>query len=267
MFGTIDVKARPLKLGFLVNPNRASQVRHAIQLASSMWGGMYFPIISIYGKIPRRWREDGMRTSKAQDVISGYVDAYDPDILVQVTSDVPHYIASLGIRVIKPDEIWRTSARGSRHLPRFGIGIFEILKEVFHEHFRFTSKYPVKVAFPRLPREHALFWASVFGELPPSLVSNLKQNYAKPLEIDFNHLDVSSFSRLLDGDVLFPRRIVSHKIEVSGRAGFGRDACLFFMDADKTDDIIDYWNLRAMGREVVPVPRQYQDAPALRELD
>ena len=28
-------------------------------------------------------------------------------------------------------------------------------------------KYPVKLVFPKAPRKHGLFWASVFGELPP----------------------------------------------------------------------------------------------------
>jgi hypothetical protein len=33
--GTVDIKIRPTKLAFLVDPNSASQVREAIRLASS----------------------------------------------------------------------------------------------------------------------------------------------------------------------------------------------------------------------------------------
>ena len=33
------------------------------------------------------------------------------------------------------------------------------------------------------------------------------------------------------------------------------------MDATKFADIVDFWNLRALGRSVIPVPKQFVDVP------
>jgi hypothetical protein len=45
MLGSIETKVRPLKLACLVDPGDATQLRDAIRLSSSLWGGIYFPII------------------------------------------------------------------------------------------------------------------------------------------------------------------------------------------------------------------------------
>jgi hypothetical protein len=44
MVGNVDIKVRPLKLAYLVDPNDKDQVREAIRLSSTLWGGVYFPI-------------------------------------------------------------------------------------------------------------------------------------------------------------------------------------------------------------------------------
>ena len=55
-------------------------------------------------------------------------------------------------------------------------------------------------------------------------------------------------------------------MNTSNRAGRGRDAAAYFMDATSLEDIVDFWNLRASGRSVFPIPRQLQDDPGLRNL-
>ncbi len=38
------------------------------------------------------------------------------------------------------------------------------------------------------------------------------------------------------------------------------------MDANKSGDIIDYWNLRALGKQVIPVPKHLKDNDFLRDI-
>ena len=33
--------------------------------------------------------------------------------------------------------------------------------------------------------------------------------------------------------------------------------CIFFLDATKGLDIMDYWNLRSVGWDVIPIPKQF----------
>jgi hypothetical protein len=68
--------------------------------------------------------------------------------------------------------------------PKFGIGIFELLEDIFEEYFRYKPKYPVKVVLPKIPGQFSLFWASLFGEIPSIVLDVVEKLYMEPLEIE-----------------------------------------------------------------------------------
>ena len=49
-------------------------------------------------------------------------------------------------------------------------------------------------------------------------------------------------------------------------SGFRRGDCVFLLDATKPHDIIDYWNLRAVGWGVVPVAIRAADSNSTRRV-
>jgi hypothetical protein len=181
---------------------------------------------------------------------------------------VPDFVAAAGIRIIKPTDIWMLTGAGQPLAPRFGIGIFELARKIFDEHFRYKQKYPLRVLFPKLPKELSLFWASVFGELPADILTRLEKPYTEPLEIQSPELHPDQFPELLGNDVLFPRRISQYGLEHVNRSGFhGRTGRLYFLDASKIEDVVDYWNLRCLGGSgIIPVPKQLDDNSYLREF-
>ena len=151
MIGNIDVKVRPVRLALLIEPGNENHVRDAICLASTLWGGSYFPIIPIYRRMPAMWKDGPLKAPSAKNVLLGYIEAFDPDILVRYPEALPSYAADLGLRIVKRDEIWEP-LKDDRYLsPKFGLGIFELLNDIFNEHFRYKSKYPVRVVLPRIP--------------------------------------------------------------------------------------------------------------------
>src|SRR5262245_36885458 len=127
MFGSVDIKTRPLKLAYLVDPNNGNQVRNAVRLSSTLWGGDYFPIIPLYKRMPATWRDKPLKTPPAKSIILGYVEAFDPDVFVQLSEEVPPFITDIGLEVINPEEIWRVLDDGRSSSPQFGLGIFELL--------------------------------------------------------------------------------------------------------------------------------------------
>lgn len=92
MLGTANIKVRPLKLALMVDPNSVPQVREAIRLACSQWGGMFFPIIPVHKRMPASWRDEPFKAPLAANVVRGYLDSFDPDILVQFGKELPKYI-------------------------------------------------------------------------------------------------------------------------------------------------------------------------------
>jgi hypothetical protein len=267
MFGSVEVKIRPVKLAHLVDPDNSDQIKDAVRFSSTLWGGAYFPIIPLYKRMPRTWKGP-TKAPPAKSVILGYLEAFDPDVLVQFGDQVPDFVAAAGIQIIKPSDIWMITGTHQPLTPRFGIGIFELARKIFDEHFRYKQKYPIRVIFPKLPKELSLFWTSVFGELPAEISTVMEQRYTEPLEIQSPEIHPDQFPEFLKNDVLFPRRITQYGLEHVNRAGFhGRTGRLYFLDASKPDDIVDFWNLRCLGgMGVVPVPKQLQDSPHLQKF-
>ena len=265
MIGSIDIKTRPLKLAFLVDPNRGTPVRDAIRLASTLWGGSYFPIILLHKRMPATWRDKPLKAPPAKKVILGYIDAFDPDVLVQFSTALPEYIDETGLRVIKPDEVWETLDEGRSLSPKFGLGIFEILREVYDENFKFKAKYPVSVILPRIPSRLSLFWASLYGELPERHREIVERDYAEALEIQRVDVKNDNLADLLAGNVRFPRRLTQHGVATQNRSFRLHTGFIFFLDATKTEDVVDFWNLRALGKPVIPVPKQLTSNPQLNE--
>ena len=109
---SVEIKTRPIRLAFLVDPNNSEQVGEAIRLSSTLWGGVYFPIIELHKRIPATWKEEPLpkrlptECPSARSVILGHIDAFDPDFLVQLSKSIPRYIRDLGISTIEPEDIW-----------------------------------------------------------------------------------------------------------------------------------------------------------------
>jgi len=265
MFGTIETKARPIKLAYLVEPDSAEQVRDAIRLSSSLWGGMYFPILPLYKRMPATWRDTPLKAPPARNVILGYLEAFDPDVLVQFSQTVPEFITKTGLRIIKPDDIWRPLADGTLS-PMFGIGIFELLSDIFEKYFKYKTKYPIKVLMPKIPAKLSLFWTSLFGDYQPAIASIVEKRYAEPLEIQSLDFDPDKLTEVMAGDVLFPRRITQWGLDPLSRSGFRKDARVYFLDATKVAEVVDFWNLRALGGSVLPLPKQLKDNPQLHAI-
>lgn len=260
MFGT---KVRPIRLAHLVDPNDPGQVREAIRLSSTLWGGSYCPIITLYKRMPATWK-DLLRAPLAMRVISGYIDAFDPDILVQFSKTIPDSLKQSGLEVIRPETVWENLKE--HRSPQYGLGVFELFTDIFEEHFKYKPKYPIKVVIPKIPPQLSLFWASLFGEYPATISSLLEKYYLEPLEVKMIDFQLPKLTELMENNVLFPRRITQRGLTPFNRSGFGRDAFVYFCDATKVEDVVDFWNLRALGKSVIPLPKQLQDDPQLRDI-
>ena len=86
---------------------------------------------------------------------------------------------------------------------KFGIGIFELLKDIFEEYFRYKPKYPVKVTLLKIPGHLSLFWASLFGEIPPTVLDVVAKLYKEPLEIENVGFVPGKLTDMLAGNVFF----------------------------------------------------------------
>jgi hypothetical protein len=265
MVGTLAVTARPLRYGFLVDPTDPSSVRQAIQAASTLWGASSGVLIPLFKRKPNGWNETAFRVGSVEQIVRGYIQAFDPDIFVLCTKSTPTYFKNLEIKTIPCEKIWLDEEGADTMMsPIVGVGIFELLEEVYKRDFKYIARHPVKLIFPRCEGKIGLFWAAVYGEYADPMKDRVVRFCADAMDPVVDEL--ASTDQLKDSENLFPRRITWMDVETSSRSGSRDHSCVFFMDADNCLDIIDYWNLRAIGRSVLPVPIQLFDDEALKKL-
>ena len=251
--GTVKVKLRPIKLAFLVNPNDKESLLKAIEINTFLWGGMYNPIIPTYRRIPSKWKDDPFEIPSAKSVVSGYLDNFDPDYVVPMGECVD-YSLHLGYQNIIDDvsEILAPVQKGGS--PNYGIGLFEILHYFYQEELRFQPVDTQDICIPHFDTYFHLFFSGVFGVLSENIDTIFWDNFAKHIDADKIDCSASNYTEFLNPHRLFLRRMTERYLESRGRQGKPR---IFFLDATKPLDIMDYWNLRAIGWGVIPVPKQF----------
>lgn len=257
--GTLTQKLRPIRVAFLVNPSKRADVLLAIKLSSMLWGGISNPIVPCYGgRLPKIWsREKFIRPDKPRAITDGYLEGFDPDVVVPISTEMDGKYTVGNRDVVSPSEMMDDISKSGR--PGVGIGAFELVRHMADTDFKFIRKNPISVILPKFERSHELFLSSLFGAWPAEVASLIKAHFGSMLDISEPKCSVRSFHPLLDPKYLFPRRIGTLEIKYRPRG-----AKIYCLDATNTLDILDFWNLRAAGFYVVPAPMQAFDSPEFR---
>lgn len=250
--GTADVKLRPIKLAFLVHPDDNDSLLKAIEINTLLWGGMYNPIIPTYRETPLTWDDRAPESSDFQNIITGYLDNFDPVYVVPM-GECFDYSVDVGYRKTISDfsDFFRSFEQYKTL--NYGINIFEVLDYLFKEEFRFQQRDPQEICLPLFHSQFHLFLSSVFGRLSEDFDTFFGENFAERLEANQLECSASNYFEFLDPQKLFFLRMTELYIDVNAF----RKKCLFFLDADSGLDIMDYWNLRAIGWDVFPIPKQF----------
>lgn len=112
---------------------------------------------------------------------------------------------------------------------------------------------PIRFRLPTVARRHSLFLSAFFGSLEPSLLRLFKHRYDARLGIEYSESDLSNYFTFLQQDNFFFRRISSLFLKSDRNTSLGHETCVFLCDPARPGDILDYWNLRAIGWNVFPV--------------
>lgn len=262
--GTIDIRLRPIKLAFLVSPLDKPSLFQAIQINSFLWGGLFNPIIPFYYRTPKVWGDKFSRNVTGKNIVEGYIKAFDPDFFVPIGDIRFDGYQIPDEKIIQPDEL--ISGIEDDGTPCYGIGIFEILRHVYKKEFKFIRKEPLQIFFPNISSQFKLFLASIFGVLPKTIDDVVIKKFDKLLSIDRSPLTIYDYTKHFPSRKLFPRRLTMMEINPLRINSHNDGQCIFLMDASNALDIIDYWNLRASGWNIIPIAKQVCNLDAVKSI-
>lgn len=260
-WGSVTIRVRPIRVAFLVDPSDSKGLYRAIGLSTFLWGGSYNPIIPAYRRTPAKWESHKVRRLPLPaEIISGYLNGFDPDFVVPVGRCAKHAYEIGNRDLVQEADLLGDISKTAT--PRYGIGLIELLGDFLEKEMKYKRNDDLHIAMPEMPRAYRTFLASVFGVLPEDAQRIVDNDFSRAPGVTRVKPTISNFVELWKPNRMFPRHISMWSMEERPL----RDATLFVCDATSPQDIIDYWNLRAAGYYVVPIPIQVSTSESVKKL-
>lgn len=254
---TIHRRLRPLRLASLVRPSDRRALRRVFQINTCLWGGRFNAIIPIYKRTPKWWADKPLKPPTARDIGKGYLDAFEPDYIICMSEGLADGLAIPQEHVLREKGV--LDSEGDEPVGH-SVDVFELYQHLYQKEFQFQRRQPLEVIFPKPDAASMeLFTAACFGEFPTDeSLQYISQAYRDAFDAKITKIEGSNLFKILLSRISYPLRMGSTNLEVR-RHGWVPDPALFYMDATSSIDVIDYWNLRSLGWQVLPVPRQWAD--------
>jgi hypothetical protein len=253
----IHRRVRPIRLAFLVRPNDRDALMRVFEINTCLWGGRFNPIVPVFRRTPAWWVDKPPTPPTASEIVGGYLAAFEPDFIVAMEPSLVQAAGAPKSRVLPPDDV--LNAARDEHVG-YGVSACDVYQGLYEREFRFVHRHPRKVGFAAQDEERfAAFAGAAFGRFPSDdTLQYFLRHYRNVFDAAPFRIVAADLRDVLGAKVATPLRVGASGLEVQ-RSGWRHDPVLFLIDATSTRDLIDYWNLRALGWRVLPIPIQWRD--------
>jgi hypothetical protein len=250
---SLSVAHRPVRLGFLVRAGSEGDFLQAVEVSTSLWGGLYNPILPVPDKGDAAWIETIVRRYQVDLLAS----ASDPEAFPEVKEKFEH----LSWPSLLFGEQPLLSELGGEGLVFSIVDIAIPLSHYWIKEWRHVSETPALL--PICPREDRRFLmaAASFGRFPepggtyPSLREGFRRA-TKAQEVNFpTATPTKAWNEALWPIVTTTLGLTRH----DSQARFLDSGCVVG-SLDNVDHLTFFWNLRAAGADVIFVPDDDVDA-------
>jgi hypothetical protein len=242
---SITQTLRPIRLAIFIKPKRESYIR-AVHICSSYWGGKHFPIIPLYNKFSRAYREEyGLYTETPVEFYSHSLDNFNPDVLVLddgiKESDIIAFRNNREVITIKEIET-ALSAGG----PIYGISALEVLALMKKDEFKYKRTDNLRLCCPEIVARD-LFSLTLCGGVDGDIHQRIKEAGISENNISFPKIGRSNLQECLGEETLNYLSITTYGTNVFRNTFWSGRHAIFVVDSNNLNDLINIWNYRALG--------------------
>ena len=248
---SLRVRYRPIRLGFCVERGNKDDLRKALQLAHTLWGGRFNPVIPVG------------TTTQDGELTTSLVDAFRVDALYPVR-DAAILAAFVGSfpYLMWPDFERALFTQGMRGTVAQFLDIYHPARTIFEEHVKDKTQPRVSSILYEWDEEDPLgdVFLAFLGRYPSA--TEIAEDYAdlvlKNLRGERVHLDPKN---AIPADVykkLTPSALSAWGLERETRS-FRHQPGFYAGVASDFDDIVNFWNLRAAGIDLVFYDRAFKE--------
>lgn len=248
----------PVKFCVFIKPNNRDSLLESIKCMFSVWSGIYAPILPFYSSFSKKFKNRYSLELNRDSFYTNTIFNFDPDVIIYEDgineTELKKYTKNRSIISLSK---FIEGLRVGR--PMYGMCIDTIIDNLIESDFKYFRTDNLKIIIPKINKKDLLLnaWQGTFLD---NINKNYIQNYLsdKPFveEIDFNYNNFNSF---FDGNNVSMRVANVFKTRLTFNKHIRKKITLYFLNPSDNLDIIDYWNLRALGWELIPIPVKKKD--------
>lgn len=238
---TVKQRVRPSRVAFLIEQKNASQLEKAVSWNTALWGGKYNPIFEV--------QEDRL------DFLSTRLKLFDVDFVCDVSKST--LVWEIGQFKRTPfgmtgqrNSLFQNSDEGKDFIFCDVVGLMQYQ---WDKEFRITKKSNYYCPVWEETNQERLFLAILFGLYPEDMAINYKRIFTHHL-FGFETETKSYAYRVrhyLEKFSPIDLTTINLKSTAEGRRSW---AIIYIGNTRNIDDLLTFWNLRALGYDVLFVP-------------
>jgi hypothetical protein len=257
---TITQNLRPVKLACLILPNSKSSYLRALQICSSLWGGKHFPIIPIYKKFTEKYRSEYRIYIKPPiEFYRNTLKNFDPDFLVIDEGIDRAYIKGLNLNreIVSMVDVENSLANDES---QYGISICEIIEKIKEKEFKYDRTDSLKLCCPKISKRD-LYTMTICGNVSSDSFEKIKRIQFPMKYISYPRINEGNLHKCVGTQILNYLSLVTYDTNTYGNplwtSGFG----IYITRKDYLNDLLNIWNYRALGWNIVAVPEESINDP------
>jgi hypothetical protein len=245
---TVSQYARPLRIAFLVNK---LTYLDAAKINTAIWGGMLNPLVPV---------QVSYKAADKKRVLDLLTD-FDVDLVVNTTKYKYPYIEKaypnnpIKKRYINLSELTGQAYNSKRLEIKYGTSLLPVLRDVWNDTRFLQGNSNSALLENKNHPDWEEYITFVFGRYPtknPFDFSKDYKNVLKPKELDFEPAEIEKNDLFNRG---YPLELTLHDLEDFGGGFSSMDSHTVYLGQhDNWEDLIEYWNLRAIGVNTIFLP-------------
>lgn len=222
-----------------------------MELAFSVWGGIFSPIIPYYAELTEQFRLEYGIDITTPDFYINTINNYDPDVLIVDEEVDIEFVKSISNgRQIELNIEFNENLSNSN---KATISYIDIAEHFLKNEFKFVRNDGAKFSIPKI-EDGQLLLKSIKGSIPNRLREHTRalfqgnQSFEEPT-LNWNTL--LDYRKTIRADVT---ELNVYKLRSWRDKHYHTDSAIYFLRSNEVNDLLNFWNLRAAGWYVVPVP-------------
>lgn len=243
-------KVLPIRFAFAISLSDDSAL-DAVKYSTALWGGQGNILVPIWKKFPNK-------ELKKRSI--GLLKDFDPDYIVNLSSiGVPKDIADeFGKRILPKSEFLK-SDNGST---QFGCGltIVPLLNHIWDTETKSVTGKSRALQFKDIKGRYHKYWSFVFGKYPDGFKADFESIFSSALEARELKASFANLKKVKTNEIIAPINITVYQLTRLGYGGGFSSHLIYIGNPTNTHDLVEFWNLRASGCEILFVPiNHYKD--------